>query len=151
MKYKKSLCGGILILIIALMAIYVNIQNTSIIDPIYIAYLIIPLVIIISSLIKIGASKQIIKTGEKIKGYIIDVEYWNTHNHFVTPTGAVKVYLNGKIQRINKIEIDDKYKKIYDKINSMYYVDENINIKGIPVDVYVDNNYYYVDLESIEA
>ena len=151
MKYKKSLYGGILILIIALMAIYVNIQNTSIIDPIYIVYLIIPLVIVISSLIKISASKQIIKTGKKIKGYIIDVEYWNTYNHFVTPTGAVKVYLNGKIQRINKIEVDDKYKKIYNKINSMYYVDENINIKGIPVDVYVDNNYYYVDLESIEA
>ena len=151
MKYKNSLYVGILILIIVLITIYVDIQNTSTIDPIYIAYLIIPLVIIISSLTKTGASKQIIKTGEKLKGYIIDVEYWNTYDHFITTTGAVKVYLNGKIQRINKIEVDDKYKKIYDKINSMYYVDENINIKGIPVDVYVDNNHFYVDLESIEA
>ena len=150
MKYKNNLYVGILILIIVLITILIDIKDTSTIDPFYIFLLVIPLVIIISSLIKTNTSKQIMKNGEKQKGYIIDVEYWSIRDYF-TQTGAVKVYVNGKIQRINKIEVDDKYKKLYDRINSMYYVDENINIKGIPVDVYIDNNQIYVDLESIEV
>jgi hypothetical protein len=150
MKYKNNLYAGILILIIVLMTILVDIKETSTIEPFYIFLLVIPLAIIISSLIKTNTSKQIMKNGEKQKGYIIDVEYWSIRDYF-TQTGAVKVYVNGKIQRINKIEVDDKYKKLYDRINSMYYVDENINIKGIPVDVYIDNNQVYVDLESIEV
>lgn len=150
MKYKNNLYAGILILIIVLITILVDIKETSTIEPFYIFLLVIPLAIIISSLIKTNTSKQIMKNGEKQKGYIIDVEYWSIRDYF-TQTGAVKVYVNGKIQRINKIEVDDKYKKLYDRINSMYYVDENINIKGIPVDVYIDNNQVYVDLESIEV
>lgn len=150
MKYKNNLYAGILILIIVLMTILVDIKETSTIEQFYIFLLVIPLAIIISSLIKTNTSRQIMKNGKQQKGYIIDVEYWSTRDYF-TQTGAVKVYINGKIQRINKIEVDDKYKKLYDRINSMYYVDENINIKGIPVDVYIDNNQVYVDLESIEA
>lgn len=150
MKYKNNLYAGILILIIVLMTILVDIKYTSTVEPFYIFLLVIPLAIIISSLIKTNISRQIMKNGKQQKGYIIDVEYWSTRD-YLTQTGAVKVYINGKIQRINKIEVDDKYKKLYDRINSMYYVDENINIKGIPVDVYINNNQVYVDLESIEV
>ncbi len=151
MKYKNSLYGGIFLLIIVGITILLDVKTISDIGIIDIAYLIIPLAIIITSLVKMNTTQQIIKNGEKTKGYIIDIEYWDKYIYNYNPTGAIKVCIDGKIKRVDQIQINKKYKELYNKINTMYYIDDKINIKGIPVDVYINNEQIHVDLESVEV
>lgn len=151
MKYKNSLYGGIFLLIIVGITILLDVKTISEINMIHIICLIVPLVIIIISLVKMNTTQQTIKNGEKTKGYIIDIEYWDKYTYNLNPTGAIKVCIDGKIKRVDKIQINNIYKELYNKINSMYYIDDKINIKGIPVDIYINNEQIYVDLESVEV
>ena len=109
------------------------------------------LIIIIKNIVMVNNEHKTQKKGKKIKGYIFDIEPWDDCGYNMNPKGAIKVYVDGKIKRISKIEPNEKYEKIYNMINTMYKVDEKINIKRIPVDVYIYNEQASIDLESAEV
>ena len=95
--------------------------------------------------------KKAVKNGKKTKGYIFDIEPWDDYGYNLDPRGAMKIYVNGKIKRIDHMELTDKYIKLYNKLNEMYEEKEKINIKCIPIDVYIYNDRVTIDLESAEV
>ena len=106
--------------------------------------------LLIGNFLKEFNTQKAKEQGQKTKGYIYDIEPWDDgYNSF--PKGAIKVYVDGKIRRIAEIEITEKYKELYNKINETYKEKEKINIKCIPVDVYIYNDQATVDIESAEV
>ena len=96
-------------------------------------------------------AKKIIKNGKKTKGYIFDIEPWDEQPLNKHPRGALKVCVDGKIRRIAHMPITSKYEFLYDQIKKMYDNKEKIEIKGIPVDVYIYKDKAAVDIDSAEV
>lgn len=96
-------------------------------------------------------AKKAIQNGKKTKGYIFDVEPWDDYGYNLNPRGAIKIYVEGKVKRISFMELTEQYIKLYNKLNEMYEEKEKINIKCIPIDVYIYNDRVTIDLESAEV
>lgn len=109
------------------------------------------LVLVILNSFKDKTVKDKFTDGEKITGFIVSTfkyKYKFGRNNYRTSYG-LKVLANNKIYITDRLENNEYYKTIENRLNNIQVSGDIISFEKIPVDVYLKNNDYYVDIESI--
>ncbi len=90
--------------------------------------------------------------GEKITGFIVSTfKYKYSVRRSGTRTSyGLKVLANNKIYIVDRLENNEYYKAIENKLNNVQISNDIISYEKIPVDIYLKNDDYYVDIESIK-
>lgn len=90
--------------------------------------------------------------GKKITGYVVDTfTYWyHASRNDSGRLYGIKVLANNKIYVVRWIENNDKFWKLESKVKNFQFDNGIISMDKIPVDVYLKNDDYYVDIKSIK-
>ena len=168
MKFKKNnqtfpLVASIILFILCIIFIIITCsmrlnEYYNMIIPIII--IVFPCIIIILSLNyenkKIYEERITLKKdfmdGEKIVGYIVDTfnYHYRIGRHNSGEMYGIKVLANNKIYVVRWLENNETFKTIGNKLNDIQVNNDTISFEKIPVDVYLKNDDYYVDIESIK-
>lgn len=110
------------------------------------------LVLVILNSFKDKTVKDKFTDGEKITGFIVSTfKYKYSVRRSGTRTSyGLKVLANNKIYIVDRLENNENYKAIENKLNNVQISNDIISYEKIPVDIYLKNDDYYVDIESIK-
>ena len=92
------------------------------------------------------------KDGKKIQGYVVDTFTYHFHksrNNSGRLYG-IKVLANNKIYIVKWLENNESFWKLESKVKNIQFDNGIISIDKIPVDVYLKNDDYYVDIKNIK-
>lgn len=90
--------------------------------------------------------------GEKTSGYIVSTfKYRYSIGRAGSRTSyGLKVLANNQIYIVDRLENNEAYKEIETKLNNIQINNDITSFEKIPVDIYLKNDDYYVDIESIK-
>lgn len=92
------------------------------------------------------------KDGNKITGFVVSTfKYkYSRGRYWYGISYGLKVLASNKIYIVDRIENNEFYKIIENKLNNIQINYDIISFEKIPVDVYLKNDDYFVDIESIK-
>ena len=96
--------------------------------------------------------KEEFKDGEKIKGYVVDT-FTHAYRNGRTSSGrlyGIKVLANDKIYVVRWLQNNETFKLLEKKLKDIHFDNGIISLDKIPVEVYLKDDDYYVDIESIK-
>jgi hypothetical protein len=164
MKFKKENNSAVIItilfmtgfLIIDLLLIIKTTNESNQIINIMIPLIICPIIlVIITDYIKNKKYDKLydkFKDGNKITGYVVstfEYKYRYGRNNYKISYG-IKVLAENKIYIVDRLENNETYKKLETKLNEVQMNYDIMSFNKMPVDVFLKNDDYYVDIESIK-
>ena len=85
----------------------------------------------------------------KKKGYIIGG--YCRYSEYMIHTQCLKILFENKIILISNISKNKAYNKIVDDLKNVGVVSEGtFMLKKFPIDIYIDEDDYYADLDSVK-
>lgn len=164
MKFKNENDTAIIILIVFMVTFLIfdtalMFSATGGIDKFYAILLLImicvPILVVITFISRNKKYDKLydkFKDGNKITGYVVSTfkyKYRYGRNYYKISYG-IKVLANSQIYIVDKLENNETYKSLEKKLNEVQMNYDVMSFKKIPADIYLKNDDYYVDIESIK-